>query len=416
MSERLAKWVVALALAVAPIGATAQVAVSLATIPEKTLPGIPVAFRVTVSNPSAETLSLQNGVQIEVAASNSTFFAADDSGEPVWAPLDATTSAAINIAPGAHRDFFFSAGCSLADQPYFADARLTLPGSYSLRAKLLPNGGGDTPLWSAPASFIVTEPQGSDAAVWSAMLQRSARSGHSGFAASEWVASQFDLADEIYAKYPDSHYVPYVACFKRATTGQDRIALLQSALATSPEGPIADRLKLSMAAVHETLADHARATMDADRAVREMAEARQLVQAVQTDSVYPFLREEAAVAAAHLESDGDLRAAVAALQQDAAVSASPAVFPFVDCVSVRSGRLTARFGYRNVKSQTATIEMGSSNSISPADAAKRLPTSFRPGLHGNAFHATSAGEPIVWRLHGVDAVATNNDPRCSGNN
>jgi len=424
MRQELSKFALAVTVLVwcsATIRMDAQVTATFEAVPSQTLPGIPVDFRLTLTSASGDPMTLENGAHLEVTTEGgATFFAAlTDNGDPVWQPLvqsPAQASDSILIPAGTTRDIYWRVGCAL-EQPYFVDARLSLPGRYSLRMKLFPADPNAPAIWSNAVTFTIQQPQGADAAVWTMLLSRTAQL-HQGFSAMDWAAqNQFAIADDIYKKYPTSRYLPYVACFKPGATEQERLRFIQTALALNPAGPIADRLRLSMASVHQFLASDARASLDADLAIAEMATARQIVKDVQTHSEYAFIRDEATGITASLSSDEYLRKYVADSLADRLASPSPQVIPLVDCVSVRKdGQLTARFGYRNIKDKTDTVEQGSSNAIDPSDAAKKLPTTFRSGTHTNAFHATSTGQPITWRLLGFNAVATKDTRPCGGNN
>ena len=399
-----------------------QVTLSFASIPEQTLPGIPVNFRLTISSASAQPVILRNGALLEVTPENGAAFYVRSMGDDWYEPIQQASetekwSDTISIQPASSRDYYWIVDCALTENAFFADRRLSKPGKYSLRIEVLPEGVLDKSsgqaLWSNAATLTVVQPQGDDAAVWAMMLSRS---GRDGFSLEDWVtAGQFGIADEIFAKYPHSAYLPYVACFKGGTL-PERIGYVQAAMALNPKGPIADRLKLDLAALHTFIADEARASLDADGAIAELGIARQLARDVQAQSTYPFIREAARSGVDHVDSDEFIRKNVADLTADRRASPTPQVIPFVDCVSVqKDGGLTARFGYRNIKDQKETIQEGASNSIFPADAAKKLPTTFAPGERRNAFHATTTGGPVAWKLLSWTATATKDSKPCKGN-
>lgn len=404
--------------------AQAQVTVSFALISEQTLPAIPVDFRITVSSASSQPFTIENGAALEVTTESGEKFLARWGGRDVvfasLAPPTKGLPTPVVIPPGTSRDFFHTADCTLMTQEYFGDWHLSMPGRYSLRVAVLPQGvsGFESAevLWSNSVSLTVQQPQGDDAAVWQMLTAITAAKDRKGFSAEDWANENPPaIAEDVYAKYPRSHYVPYLACWKAATPA-GRLQNIEAALALNPTGPLADRLKLTAAAVHNGIADVKRSMLDSDGAIAELMIARQIAQDVQASSVYPYLREEAKRFAEHLKTDDDVRQNVIDLTNARRTSPYPQVIPFVDCVSIQhDGGIAARFGYRNIKEQTETIPEGESNSIDPSDAAKNLPTTFRSGTRKNAFRATSSGGPITWRVLSFQATASKTSAPCKGN-
>jgi hypothetical protein len=190
-----------------------QVTLSFASIPEQTLPGIPVNFRLTISSASAQPVILRNGALLEVTPENGAAFYVRSMGDDWYEPIRQASetekwSDTISIQPASSRDYYWIVDCALTENAFFVDRRLSKPGKYSLRIEVLPEGVLDKSsgqaLWSNAATLTVVQPQGDDAAVWAMMLSRS---GRDGFSLEDWVtAGQFGIADEIFAKYPHSAY------------------------------------------------------------------------------------------------------------------------------------------------------------------------------------------------------------------
>jgi hypothetical protein len=407
---------VALALLLWPAVAGAEVLVALDAVPRQTLPGVPVTLQIRVENTGTSAVTLRNGAELVVTPDGAASFVAADRNGPLWAPLRPDTTDDLTLQAGEARTFHQSPGCSLAEQLYFFDARLSFPGSYSLRVNLyVPGTNPETVVSSTAATITVTEPAGADAAVWTRMQQLAASRGHSGFSSVDWIDFQFALADEIYSTQPTSNYLPYVACFKRGATPEQRIAFHQQALALNPDGPIADVVKLGIAGLYQQIADHARATLDVETAVTANAEARRIAQEVGSGSAYAHIRDDASRALHGLETEADLRRVIDILRAERGPSAT--VIPIADCVQVRkNGAFTARFGYDNAGLQSVTVPAGSAqNLISPPTDVRKQPSVFKPGEHDNVFRVESTGHAIVWTLLGRTAPASPSSRRCGGN-
>jgi len=398
--------------------AAAQVTVSFTPIPAETLPGVPVDFRITLSSASSAPAAMYNSAVLEVTSEGGETFLAAQDGRIARPPLDSPQESFLIIQPGTTRDFYITRDPLLFGP--FGDARLSNPGRYSMRIGVVPAGAGEGgELWSNPVTLTVQQPQGDDAAVWTMVQEHATKAGLDPFESADW--GRIHVVQEVYAKYPKSRYVPYLAYYKLMDTraadlpAADQVRDVEAALALTPAGPLADRLRLMLAEIHQQSGDRNASILDVDGAIAEINIARQLVQDVQANSVYPFVRAEAS--AFRIMSDEGIRKDVADSFESRRKAPFPQVIPFVDCVQVHNdGRLTARFGYRNIKDQTEEIAPGEKNALDPADAAKKLPDSFRPGVHGNALRATTNGGPVTWRLSQYTATATKDSPRCGGGN
>lgn len=400
--------------------ASAEVIVGFSIIPERTLPGIPVTFRVQLQNTGSEVATLASGAWLDVTKADGTSFVATaQRGEPLWAALAPQIGNSVVLQPGETRVFYQQPDCSLGENEYFFEGRMTLPGEYSLRLRIpAPWEARDVPrreFSSNPVTMTVIEPTGEDAEVWARMQELSARKHGIGFSVWEWADYQFSLANEIYAKWPHSQYLPYVACFKGGTL-QERLAFVAQAVALNPPGPMADKVKLSLASLHAFLADEARADLDEAIAVAEVTEARRIIQDVAATTSYEFVRQTTQKALANVGTVEQMRDSIAELREHRTPS-PPSLIPIADCVTLNgNGRFTARFGYNNTGTLNVSIAAGSAdNNVAAPAEAKKMPSVFEPGEHHRVFKADSTADAIVWRLSGRTATASKAMKKCTGN-
>jgi hypothetical protein len=95
------------------------------------------------------------------------------------------------------------------------------------------------------------------------------------------------------------------------------------------------------------------------------------------------------------------------------------VLPLVRCVQHLEAeeRLVVRFGVMNFGATSATIPIGSDNSISPGPSEQGQPTVFPPGLVDDIFSLTvdlTRQSAVTWSLDGATATATNSPALACG--
>ncbi len=88
--------------------------------------------------------------------------------------------------------------------------------------------------------------------------------------------------------------------------------------------------------------------------------------------------------------------------------------PVATCVwNDGGGQRTVVWGYTNPTSDTAIIEVGSHNNVSPGAADQGQPTLFTPGTHTNAFWMTFTGSSASWRIGNNTVSTKSNTPACA---
>ncbi|HXH39376.1 MAG TPA: hypothetical protein VNN08_12170 [Thermoanaerobaculia bacterium] len=217
---------------------SSQLTVALELQAGTTLPGIPVAFRVTFTN--------GGGASIPVPA-KAALLVRDDQGESFLAASDVTKTILVveewagqKIPPHQNASYTLNTRGLMNRPAWFATSRLSQPGRFefqimvgdSLREEMGIDEARQRAAVSNTVTLTVQEPSGADAEVW--RLMRALGGGTWG-PSLLYTESGKGLAKRIVAEYPTSSYTPWFASMGGAPTEQEDEAVLREWLSRAPE-------------------------------------------------------------------------------------------------------------------------------------------------------------------------------------
>jgi hypothetical protein len=383
----------------------------LSVDPPATLPGLPAAFLVTVSNPDDQAVTLEGGMSLRVSSITGTFLAEDLHGDtvinvpdPAFASCNAATC--MTIAAHGQRQIYVDYGPALLQNGFFADPRLATPGTYTLQLVLFKNVGepGFAEIVSSPANLTIRNPSGADAAAWTFLQSLSA--SHV-WTTSEWLTSSDRIADKIRTDFPASGYVPWVAAMGVSKSRTVSLSNLDAALAMNVPPSLRDNLLLAKADfLRGWSSDALYIDRNLDESLARAGDARTAYDALKKVAFSDLMRQFAVEGTAKLYTQSTARATL-----DMLVAGDPpapaAVRPYVQCVAKGVGAaFTARFGYSNPNTARKFLQIGDQNEVTPAPRDQGQPRFFAPGDHPSAFSASSPGGELIWHLDGSKATAT----------
>jgi hypothetical protein len=394
------------AMADAPPTATLQL------IPESTLPGIPVSFLVTITNPTGQVLALGDAMTLKASTDGGTFdvlglMNQKEIGLPSEGVDECRGAPCLLIAANGQRDLLVDAGPVLAGNGFFADRRLMQPGTYDLELTLYDLGRWfeeGAAIRTNATTLTVRQPTGVDLEVWN-FLNEAAAPGEWGLLS--WASAKPGLSQEIQSRYPTSAYVPSVVSFGATSRFPGDVTAFDHALAMNPPVTVRDNLLWHKA---EHLAQRSRIALRSDRdleqAIALADRAREVFLELQRVAISDLMRQRAAKGLSHLHTPA------MALQElrdyeRTDVPAPKKVIPRVECVTRGSGKaFTARFGYENPNRPIKMLQIGNLNQVTPAPRDQGQPRVFSPGSHSSVFTASSPGGNLTWHLDGQKATAT----------
>lgn len=378
--------------------------------PAQVLPGLPVAFLVTVSNPNHQPVTLFDAMQLRVTSAAGTFTATGLGGRSVLnLPSDAVTScgsAKCFVIPGnSQKQLYIDYGPGLAGNEYFADDRLNVPGVYSLQLVLhAGTPAGSAEISSNAAALTVAAPAGVDADA-SSFLQQQAPSHV--WSLVQWATNGDAIATRIRSDYPTSAYVPWVAGLGRITSPSATLNLIDSALAQNPPDSLRDNLLwVKGKLLAQWSGDALYASRNMDQALTFADQARATLETLKKVAIADVTKQKAIAALSQLYTNATARASLD--QLSAGDPPAPAqLVPHLDCVALGSGEsFTAQFGYSNPNTTNKVIQIGDLNQVTPAPRDQGQPRIFKPGQHDHVFLAASPGGELKWHLDGNVATAT----------
>lgn len=252
------------------------VEIKLEIEPDNALPGVPVEFRMTVTNRSKVPVTVPPALKLHVRPANGKAFFANHGfphENPTLAAWPDEMGKAFRLKPGETRIFYEGIDGSLGNPAWFWEERLNRPGTYRLqivsepappqwqdvfRKPFVPPGDLiKEPIASSVAEFVVQEPAGEDAMVWK-MMQTLAKG--------QWTARHFAtygsrVAAEMWKTYRTSGYLHDLATLITLDDRQEKTAALLAALAMKPDGSRADWIRVALASHYsnmalETASDH----------------------------------------------------------------------------------------------------------------------------------------------------------------
>jgi len=379
----------------------------LALDPSTTLPGLPVAFVVTIANPSDHPITFMNAMKLRVTTASGTFMATGLNRDQVDLPSEVERCAGepcVTVAAHGQKQLYVNFGPHLTSNEFFEDARLATPGTYTLQLVLYVEGPAPTEVISSPAILTIRQPEGIDAQVWQFMRGQTTGGVWS---LTQWALNGDLVAPKLRADFPTSGYIPWVAGLGRVTPPSNAVNVIDGALAMNPTPSLLSNLLWTKAA---TLAAWSNSAIMTNRNVNQCIEfadqARDAYQMLAKFAPSDALKQIATDALKHLYSpataDEELR------QLSAGDPPAPAVVvPKVECVSKGAGRtFTATFGYVNPNRALKVLQIGNLNQITPAPRDQGQPRVFKPGDHPHVFTASSDGGELKWHLDGTEATAT----------
>ena len=267
-----------------------DVTATLTVAPHDSLPGLPVAFHVHVENHTSHDVLL-GGVRLHVVRSGETF---DARTEAAATPLLPDVESRV-LPAHATVDSGWPLDTTLTENVWFYDSRLCVPGDYTVRMTLtydLPAAaetaklgtskarktakqasvpaqaidgsadGNSTVIDTNDAAFRVMEPKGKDADVWKYLQNvaedRPVRVGP--WSVADWRRVN---ANEIFNRFPDSNYVPYVVGLMISEDIDTKVRNIDYAIGRFPNSPAVEMLRLAEANWYRRMSQLA-ASVDGD--------------------------------------------------------------------------------------------------------------------------------------------------------
>ena len=384
---------VLLTMSFAPAGlADLPLAAHLELVPNRTLPGIPVMFAITVTNPNIEPKPFYEYARLTVTDTHGATFSVRWAEIADGSLLTTTrtgegTSHSTMIPKGGTVQYFVPIGEELMENGAFYDARLCAPGTYDLQMTL----GQPDDAKTNVARLTVERPTGSDLAFWQAI---SATAGNSGLNASMWPA-----AGRLIQKYPDSKYYHLLAFHRVASEKpEDMIAPMKQALAAGVTGPIADEFRDQIAYSLERMAQAAAGRGDFRAAEAALDQAKEYVEKTIEHPSTEYARQRAGDVSLHLQATAS---DIERKRLHRGVGLWLAMKPTVQCRE-QDGRI--RFGYVN-PNQAVHLKVGRENHFDPDPSDRGQPVLFKSGGKHTFRVALLAGErSLSWVLDGATAA------------
>ncbi|MDP9194478.1 MAG: hypothetical protein M3P06_22490 [Acidobacteriota bacterium] len=385
---------------------------TLRLIPESTLPGIPVSFLITITNPNDQVLRIGDGMNLKVTTDVDTFDVLDllkhDTFRlPSEGVDDCGGASCLYVPAHGKRELLVDVGSMLVGNAMLLDHRLMKPGVYDLELTLY-----DHDRWfdrvsirTNVATLTVREPAGVDLEVWKLMNKAVDPYEWDGLSWPLWSSL---LPQEIQKRYPTSAYLPSVVSMGWIEQFPRDLSALDYALAMNPPATVRDNILWTKACY---LAWHSRKLLSDARDVEQVValadRAREVFRELQRVAISDVMRKRAAQGLSRLYTRATALQEIEFREHFESPTVFVNVIPRVECVTRRSGTsFTARFGYENPSSAiTWRQHIGVNNRFTPAPDDQGQPDKFEPGSHSNAFTASSPGGNLTWHLDGQKAVA-----------
>jgi hypothetical protein len=386
MMRRLFLSVVVLAVSAAAAFADVPLVAQLDLAPAHTLPGIPVMFVVTVTNPNSTAKTLYQAAELTATpAQGEAFTVQAGTGSTIFLAKPLSDSTSTVVPPGGSVTLFVPIGADVLRNAAFYDERLSAPGTYDLRMTIGRDG-----VRTNSARLTVDMPTGDDLAVWKAVTANAAR-----------LSSMSWLNANAVTKYPASAYYRFLAFYTAASEKpEDVLKAFQSALAGGVPQPLSDEFTVQVAYDYGMVATTAARNGDfgaADSALRSASA-----------TLKPVLEHPAnAYTGAEALTMADEIAAVASDIDGRKTKKRTTVWqplkPFVQCHTTTG---LVQFGYTNSNQVPARIVIGSRNRFDPEPADRGQVTDFKEGTHRRAALVPlfSGERSVKWLLDGSTAV------------
>jgi hypothetical protein len=393
------------------VAAEAPPTATLRLIPESTLPGIPVSFLATITNPAGRALTLGSAMTLKATTNGVSFDVVGERNQTVLAlPSDEVDDcggvSCLQVPANGQRDLLIDITPVLLGNEFFMDRRLMVPGTYDLELTLYqsaqPMDRGA--IRTNVARLTVRQPTGVDLQVWKFLKETAAPYD---WTLASWSYSKPLLAQEIQSRYPTSAYVPYVVSFGAIAKFPGDVSPFDRALAMNPPVTVRDNLLWHKA---ELLAKQSAIALgsdyDLERAVDLADRARDAFLELRRVAISELMRRRAAEGLSHLNTRA-MAEETLRLYASTDAPAPAKVTPRVECVTRGTGKtFTARFSYENPNKSIKVLQIGNLNQVTPAPRDQGQPRVFSPGNHPNVFTASSSGGNLIWHLDGGKAVGT----------
>jgi hypothetical protein len=400
MMRRLAT-TMALLMAIGFAASASTIKLSLTLEPAKTLPAIPVTFRIEAMNSGSARVAFPCCLVLQVTPENGEAFvtvAGPPRSEQRVVQLSFTDADRVWLGPGERKRLDMWAGPE--SPPWYAGRFWLEPGQYRLqliaddgfRKSLLTDKALTLnepflidPVASNATPLTIEMPKGADAEVWGLIK-----------ADGSWMWPDH-LADKIWQLYPNSDYAAYAVRVDASRDPARQIQYYASALAKKPRGAFPDYYRLSIAQHHLDLMELAVDT-DIPGAFRESEAARGLLEEIlddDTDSAAKVEAREVLKRVKTMQQIVEYNARIRHIQVQ-----RKKLVPLLDCVSKEGTAFRAKFGFDNGNDYPVELEIGDSNQFLPLPADRGQPTTFPPGHNENAFKINSSEPRLTWTLDG----------------
>lgn len=281
--------------------------VTLRVDPATTLPGLPVAFLVTLPEEVIERgLNEVNAVLHVTPNSGETFqalFSTDD-------PVQGRTVGWINF----HLRSLASRGMIEVQQPvdppwgpdWFADHRLHEPGTYRLRLQILATElGMPADLWSSEAILEVRQPAGPDAQAWEWLRTQGWK----------WEKWSPESGRQLVDKFPSSGYARYGIGMLTRQDGDAAVPWIHKAIELAGGTWLADHYRIlqqgrRVEKCHEAASSGASRSEVRQCMIRVSLDVREKIRLIATQTSSPAIRHKAEAGQRHLKEEADDMSAI----------------------------------------------------------------------------------------------------------
>jgi hypothetical protein len=345
--------------------------------PDHVLPGLPALFAISLSNRDTVPHSVSNMIRLRLTSS------AVDASLIHWGRErdDTSLPAAddeILLGAGETRTFYVSPTSLLVGNGAFWDNRLTVPGTYDLRAEI----GDDFAIVTNSARLTVDQPSADDLNVWNRMKERSP----AGWPIERWITDH-----DFVAEFPNSTYASATIVLR--TPQSDLINVLPMAISKT-RGELKDELRLLLI---DQLLSAADASFD-----RNETKSRDVLLLKAAREAKQLSREGSTTfATSSAKQQVEEIAAIGLARRGAAASKDPyrPVLPLPPC-KPRDNVL--RFGYSNSNHWPIVIRVGPDNRFDPTPSDRQQPTIFAAGKHAESFEVSVLPHELLkWTLDGT---------------
>jgi len=369
------------------VAASASPVVQLSFSPTQTLPGVPVAMRVTMTNDTSSTIEINSLASVTMSGGGESMTRSINLDREIWNGEMGTPPTEI-VPAGQTFDRVEPIDERLSLNPIFMNEDLPAwrPGEYDVTVTLRTSTGETFRSNAAHLSIVL--PGSEDVAVWNELSKNGA------------FVSMSLLSDfAAIARHPASEYYRLVAPFKAIPYDRDLDHMATSyALATqSLPGAFLDGARLSIAMRYLDASGAASGQNRQDLAGALSAKGRVYTQQLVDSPASPFGPRWGISLGKMLYTMQQWQRRWNASQN---IPIDAHVVPLVDCQSENpDGTFRTKFGYESSEDFYVRIGPGTKNRLSSGVDVGQ-PTEFAPGLHHNVFEVPAGPAGLTWWLMG----------------